>query len=68
MVTAPGRRYARKAPSRIDKTRSVDIRVTDMVAHDAAWWDGPRRWRQCLTHVAREAPLCRRIVSRVVGL
>jgi hypothetical protein len=45
MVTATGRRFARKAPSKIDKTRSVDIRVTDMVANDAAWWDarlGPK--------------------------
>jgi hypothetical protein len=39
MVRAPGRRFARKAPSKFDKSRSVDIRVTDMVANDAAWWD-----------------------------
>jgi len=45
MVTATGRRFARKAPGKIDKSRLVDIRVTDMVADDAAWWDarlGPR--------------------------
>jgi hypothetical protein len=45
MVTTTGRRFVRKAPSKIDKTRSVDIRVTDMVASDAAWWDarlGPK--------------------------
>ncbi len=39
-VTAPLRRFARKAPSKIDKRRSVDIRITDMVATDALWWDG----------------------------
>jgi hypothetical protein len=45
MVTSTRRRFARKAPSKIDKTRSVDIRMTDMVASDAAWWDarlGPK--------------------------
>jgi len=45
MLTATQRRFARKAPSKIDKTRSVDIRMTDMVANDATWWDtrlGPK--------------------------
>jgi len=45
MMTATRRRFARKAPSKVDKTRSVDIRMTDMVANDAAWWDtrlGPK--------------------------
>lgn len=45
MVTATRRQFARKAPSKTDKTRSVDIRMTDMVANDAAWWDarlGPK--------------------------
>ncbi len=44
-MTATARRFARKAPGKIDKNRSVDIRVTDMVANDAAWWDarlGPK--------------------------
>ena len=44
-MSETGRRFARKAPSKIDKSRSVDIRVTDMVADDAAWWDarlGPK--------------------------
>jgi hypothetical protein len=34
-MNATGRRFARKAPGKIDKTRSVDIRMTDMVAADA---------------------------------
>jgi hypothetical protein len=33
------RRFARTAPSKADKTRAVDIRMTDMLAADAAWWD-----------------------------
>jgi len=39
------RRFTRTAPSKIDRTRSVDIRITDMFAADAAWWDtrlGPK--------------------------
>jgi hypothetical protein len=35
----------RKAPSKVDKTRLVDIRTTDMTANDALWWDsrlGPK--------------------------
>jgi hypothetical protein len=45
MVTATRRGFSRKAPSKIDKTHLVDIRMTDMVAKDAAWWDtrlGPK--------------------------
>jgi hypothetical protein len=45
MVSATGRGFARQARSKFDKTRSVDIRVTDMTANDAAWWDarlGPK--------------------------
>ncbi|MGA2711100.1 MAG: hypothetical protein ACLQJ0_04905 [Steroidobacteraceae bacterium] len=33
------RRFVRRAPSKTDKTLLVDIRVTDMRAGDAAWWD-----------------------------
>jgi hypothetical protein len=33
------RRFTRTAPSKTDKTRAVDIRMTDMLAGDAAWWD-----------------------------
>lgn len=39
------RRFARSAPSKVDKRRRVDIRVTHMVASDALWWDtrlGPK--------------------------
>jgi hypothetical protein len=39
------RRFARFAPSKVDKHRRVDIRVTDMTARDALWWDtrlGPK--------------------------
>ena len=39
------RRFVISAPSKTDKRRSVDIRVTDMAASDALWWDtrlGPR--------------------------
>jgi len=42
------RRLVRKAPSRADPQRSVDLRMTDMVAGDAAWWDvrlGPKHAR-----------------------
>jgi hypothetical protein len=45
VVTGTPRRFVRQAPSKIDKTRLVDIRMTDMVASDAAWWDarlGPK--------------------------
>jgi hypothetical protein len=33
------RRFVRSAPVKADKTRSVDIRITDMSESDAAWWD-----------------------------
>jgi hypothetical protein len=33
------RRFARAAPSKTDKRRNVDIRITDMTAGDALWWD-----------------------------
>jgi hypothetical protein len=39
------RRFLRSAPSKLDKRRRVDIRVTDMTARDAFWWDarlGPK--------------------------
>jgi hypothetical protein len=39
------RRFVRRAPSKVDNTRTVDIRITDMVSADAAWWDarlGPK--------------------------
>jgi hypothetical protein len=39
------RRFVISAPSKTDKRRRVDIRVTDMAASDALWWDrrlGPR--------------------------
>lgn len=39
MSTHARRRFARSAPSRADKQRSVDVRMTDMEARDAAWWD-----------------------------
>jgi hypothetical protein len=38
-MNAHPRRFTRTAPSRTDQTRAVDIRMTDMVAGDAAWWD-----------------------------
>ncbi len=39
------RRFARSAPSKVDKRRGVDIRVTHMAASDVLWWDtrlGPK--------------------------
>lgn len=42
------RRFTRTAPSKVDAARAVDIRITDMVANDAAWWDarlGPKHAR-----------------------
>jgi hypothetical protein len=39
MNTVPRRRFVRSAPSRADKQRSIDLRVTSMTARDAAWWD-----------------------------
>jgi hypothetical protein len=39
MSTVSRRRFVRSAPSRADKRRSVDLRVTRMTARDAAWWD-----------------------------
>jgi len=39
------RRFVRSAPSKIDRQRLVDLRVTDMTAGDALWWDarlGPK--------------------------
>lgn len=39
------RGFVRKAPSKVDKSRFVDIRTTDMTADDAFWWDsrlGPK--------------------------
>lgn len=39
------RGFVRKAPSKADKTRAVDVRMTEMGAPDAAWWDarlGPK--------------------------
>jgi len=44
-VAASSRRFARFAPSKGDRDRRVDIRVTDMTARDALWWDmrlGPK--------------------------
>jgi hypothetical protein len=44
-VAAKLRGFARLAPSKFDKHRRVDIRVTDMTARDALWWDarlGPK--------------------------
>jgi hypothetical protein len=41
----PPRGFVRTAPSKTDKRRRVDIRMTDMTASDAAWWDtrlGPK--------------------------
>ena len=35
----------RRAPSKVNKARAVDVRMTDMGAADAAWWDarlGPK--------------------------
>ena len=45
MGESPSRRFVRSAPNRADKRRSVDIRVTNMSANDALWWDsrmGPK--------------------------
>jgi hypothetical protein len=42
------RGFVRFAPSKSDKSRRVDIRVTDMNANDALWWDtrlGPKHAR-----------------------
>jgi len=39
------RRFVRTAPSKVDRHRLVDLRVTDMTAGDALWWDarlGPK--------------------------
>jgi len=39
------RSFARSAPSKVDKSRRIDIRTTDMTAGDALWWDsrlGPK--------------------------
>jgi hypothetical protein len=33
------RSFVRSAPSKFDKRRRVDIRVTNMAAGDALWWD-----------------------------
>jgi hypothetical protein len=44
-MTGAPRRFVRRAPSKLDKRRWVDIRITDMGAGDAAWWDarlGPK--------------------------
>jgi hypothetical protein len=39
------RRFTHPTPSKTDKTRAVDIRITDMPAGDAAWWDARIRSR-----------------------
>jgi hypothetical protein len=39
MSTVSQRGFVRSAPSRADRQRSVDLRVTRMTARDAAWWD-----------------------------
>ncbi|MGD0491918.1 MAG: hypothetical protein ABSC32_10240 [Steroidobacteraceae bacterium] len=47
-MSAQPRRFTRTAPSKADRTHSVDIRMTDMLASDAAWWDarlGPKHAR-----------------------
>jgi hypothetical protein len=39
------RGFVRRAPSKVDKSRFIDIRTTDMTANDAFWWDsrlGPK--------------------------
>ncbi len=39
------RRFVRSAPGKADRRRRVDIRVTNMAASDALWWDtrlGPK--------------------------
>jgi len=48
MASSPPRRFARRAPSKVNPDRFVDIRVTDMTAGDALWWDrkfGPHHAR-----------------------
>jgi len=48
MAPTSPRRFVRFAPSKGDKHRLVDIRVTDMTASDALWWDtrlGPKHAR-----------------------
>jgi hypothetical protein len=45
MAASSSRRFLRSAPSRADKRRSVDLRVTNMSTSDALWWDarlGPK--------------------------
>jgi hypothetical protein len=42
------RGFVRSAPSKVDKSQRVDLRVTDMRAADAVWWDqrlGPKHAR-----------------------
>jgi hypothetical protein len=39
MESTVPRRFVRFAPSKFDKDRMVDVRVTDMTAADAVWWD-----------------------------
>jgi hypothetical protein len=42
---AISRGFVRKARCKFDRTRFVDIRITDMGASDALWWDsrlGPK--------------------------
>jgi hypothetical protein len=53
MGATPPRRFVRLAPSRVDKTRFVDVRVTDMAAADALWWDSRIAPRQA--HIAARA-------------
>lgn len=48
MAMSSLRRFVRRAPSKANPGRFVDIRVTDMTAGDALWWDrylGPHHAR-----------------------
>ena len=48
MALSPPRRFVRRAPSKANPGRFVDIRITDMTAGDALWWDrylGPHHAR-----------------------
>jgi hypothetical protein len=48
MAVSPPRRFVRRAPSKATPGRFVDIRITNMTAGDALWWDrhlGPHHAR-----------------------
>jgi hypothetical protein len=45
LLTQAPRRFVRRAPSKRNPLRGIDLRITDMIASDALWWDsrlGPK--------------------------